>query len=216
MELKGKKLLFLGDSITEGAGTSSIEHVYWRVLGARAGAEVVGYGIGGTRIARQLHPDDPHRDQHFASRVEGMDPQTDVVVVFGGTNDYGHGDAPLGTMADREDSSFFGALHTLCRKLIERYPAATIVFMTPTHRLDENRAVNEFGVRNVATLGGYAAAVKQVAAYYALPVLDLQAVSGLQPEVPVLRERYMPDGLHPNDAGNALIAERLQNFLQAL
>ena len=32
MELKGTKINFLGDSITEGHGASSIDHVYWKLL----------------------------------------------------------------------------------------------------------------------------------------------------------------------------------------
>ena len=56
MELKGKKIAFLGDSITEGCGTSAREHIYWNVIGRRTGAEVFGYGIGGTRIAPQRIP----------------------------------------------------------------------------------------------------------------------------------------------------------------
>ena len=32
MELTGKKALFLGDSITEGVGTSAPEHIYLNVL----------------------------------------------------------------------------------------------------------------------------------------------------------------------------------------
>lgn len=42
MELKGLKALFLGDSITEGNGASSIEKTYWNVLGKRTGMETVG------------------------------------------------------------------------------------------------------------------------------------------------------------------------------
>lgn len=216
MELKGKKMLFLGDSITEGAGTSDLSHVYWRVLGECTGAEVHGYGIGGTRIARQLVPSNERWDRHFGSRVEEMEPQADVVVVFGGTNDYGHGDAPLGTMADREDNTFYGALHSLCRKLISRYPEAVIVFITPLHRLNENQVLNERGIRNQAPLDTYAEIVREVAAYYGLPVCDLRRISGIQPELEEQRVAFMPDGLHPNDAGNARLAERLTAFLRAL
>ena len=53
MELQGKKILFLGDSITEGHGTSAPEYIYWNVVGQLTGAACKGYGIGGTRIARQ-------------------------------------------------------------------------------------------------------------------------------------------------------------------
>lgn len=49
-----------------------------------------------------------------------------------------------------------------------------------------------------------------------MPVLDLFRTSGLQPRVPLLRELYNPDGLHPNDAGHRRIADRLIGFLTAL
>ena len=49
MELKGLKINFLGDSITEAAGVSNFENVYWKRIKNEYGAEVVrGYGIGGT------------------------------------------------------------------------------------------------------------------------------------------------------------------------
>ena len=68
----------------------------------------------------------------------------------------------------------------------------------------------------MADLETYVDAIIEIAAYYAVPVLDLYRVSGLQPIVPVLQERYMPDGLHPNDAGQRKIAEKLYGFLMSL
>jgi len=56
----------------------------------------------------------------------------------------------------------------------------------------------------------------EVAEFYALPVLDLWATSGMQPRVPACRERLMPDGLHPNDAGHAILAHRIAHFLERL
>lgn len=217
MDLAGKKIAFLGDSITEGCGTSSLEHTFWNVLGQKTGAQVFGYGIGGTRIAPQRVPSDPRADQDFISRVDGMIPDADVVVVFGGTNDFGHGDAPFGTRGDQTSETFCGALHVLFTKLYERYPAAQLVVMTPTHRLSEADSVmNEFGVRRSGNLRAYVQAIRDAAEDFAVPVLDLFRVSGIQPSVPALREAYMPDGLHPNDAGHAKIADKLIGFLQTL
>ena len=53
MERSGRKIAFLGDSITEGVGVSSVEKTYWNLVGQRTGAEVHGYGISGTRIAKK-------------------------------------------------------------------------------------------------------------------------------------------------------------------
>ena len=218
MELKGKKILFLGDSITEGAGTSHIDKVYWNVVAAKTGANCFGYGIGGTRIAKQQAIEDNHYSaKHFITRLPQMDKQADAIVVFGGTNDFGHGDAPLGTMEDRTVDTFYGALHDLYTALLNQYPTAQLVVMTPTHRESEDEILfNERGVRRTTNLKGYVDIIKQVAEYYSIPVLDLFAVSGIQPRVPLMKQLYMPDGLHPNDAGNARIADKLIGFLQTL
>ena len=217
MELNGKKIAFLGDSITEGAGVACPENIFWNRIARQTGAQCFGYGIGGTRIADQVNPTNERWDQNFPSRVDSMIPDADIVVVFGGTNDFGHGDAAFGSMTDRTDKTFYGALHVLYRKLFERYPHAQLVVMTPTHRLsEEDRDWNELGIRRVGILADYVEAIRQVAEYYAIPVLDLWRVSGIQPKVDILKEKYMPDGLHPNDAGHELIANKLIGFLNAL
>lgn len=213
MKLEGLKINFLGDSITEGHGTSAPEHIFWNRFRAD-GCTVRGYGIGGTRIAKQRTPsDDPKMDRYFASRVEEMDPDADVIVVFGGTNDYGHGDAAMGSMDDRTPDTFYGALHDLFQKLLKKYPEAKVIVMTPVHRENENREINEWGVRNVGALWDYVDVIREVAEFYSLHVVDLYAESGIQPDVEFLKERFAPDGLHPNDLGHERIYELLRAYL---
>ncbi len=216
MELNGKRINFLGDSITEGVGASDEAHRFSNILKRRFGlAEARNYGIGGTRYARQTRPSDDLRcDRDFCSRVGEMNADADIVVVFGGTNDFGHGDAPLGSFSDRTADTFYGACHLLYTRLIERYPAALIVILTPLHRENED---NLFGDGNkaapAAPLSTYVGIIRQVAEYYALPVLDLFAQSGLQPKVPAIKQRCCPDGLHPNDAGHEILAAKIGAFL---
>ncbi len=217
MELQGKTVLFLGDSITEGHGTSCSENNYVSVFGRISGANVVNYGIGGTRIARQTNPSpNPVFDGDFVERADDMQKDADIIVVFGGTNDFGHGDAAVGDFASRDVYTFYGAMHVLCQKLIEKYPEAEIVFMTPLHRLSENATTNECGIVDRLPLVDYVDMIIEVASYYGLPVLDLFRTSGLQPKVDIIREKYMPDGLHPSDAGAEKLAKRLYGFLSAL
>lgn len=214
MNLQGKKINFLGDSITEGVGVVQPENRYLDRIAAAYGAVCRNYGISGTRIARQHTPsDEPRFDLDFPSRVAEMDPDADVIVVFGGTNDYGHGDAPLGCMADRTPDTFYGALHTLYTALIEKYPSARIVVMTPLHRLFEERPTGDAKSEPAAPLKTYVQIIREVAEYYALPVLDLFATSSMQPAVPVIQQTYIPDGLHPNDHGHAILAQRVAEFL---
>lgn len=218
MELKHKKIAFLGDSITEGHGVSEVGKCYWNLLAQKSGATCYGYGVGGTHIAIQRTPSpEPHWDRYFASRIQEMIPDADIVVVFGGTNDFGIGDASFGRLSDRTEESFCGAFHLLLQKLIARYPQAQMVVMTPLHRDgEEELGYNQFGLRREHTLEEYAQAIVQISGYYGIPVLDLRHVSGIQPSVPILRQLYIPDGLHPNDRGHQRIAEKLLGFLQSL
>lgn len=216
MELKGTKINFLGDSITEGAGTSSHDKMITMLIEREYGAICQNYGIGGTRIARQKTPTEEKWDRDFISRVPEMDNDADIVVVFGGTNDFGHGDAPLGTMSDRTPYTFYGALHCLYTALTEKYPGVPVVILTPLHRWNEDSPKGDNKPAPVGTLKEYVNIIREVAEYYSLPVLDLFKESGLQPKIPVIQQKYVPDGLHPNDDGNAILAHKIARFLETL
>jgi lysophospholipase L1-like esterase len=149
-----------------------------------------------------------------------MEEDVDVVVVFGGTNDYGHGTAPFGKMSDRTDDTFYGALHNLMLALINKYPKATIVFMTPLHRINEHNVYNERGLRNVGCLEDYANIIKEVAAYYAIPVLDLYYGSNLRPWDNTFKNLYYKhdDGnsVHPDEDGHKMISNKIKVFIESL
>ena len=102
-------------------------------------------------------------------------------------------------------------------KLLTRYPQGQIVFMTPLHyEFEDDVTYSHYGVRRCANLQSYVDAIIEAAGYYGIPVLDLFRTCTIQPRFPVSRQLYMPDGCHPNDAGNAKVAARLQGFLHAL
>lgn len=219
MKLEGLKVNFLGDSITAGAGTSCPEAIFHALLKKNANlAEVRNYGIGGTRIARQkgneFRPKDDYVDVNsYCERFDQMDDDADLIVVFGGTNDYGHGDAPLGHFEDRTPDTFYGACHYLFEGLTKKYLGKPIVVMTPMHRTAAP-IYHLPGQRR--DLREYVGILREVAEYYSLPVLDLYATSGIQPAIPEVKEKYMPDGLHPNNAGHVIMANKLQKFLENL
>ena len=210
MDLKGRKVVFLGDSITEGVGTSDITKGYVNLVKEKLGlSEAYNRGISGTRFAYQTTPsDEPRFDKDFISRVPELPEDVDLVVVFGGTNDYGHGDAPFGEFSDRTDKTFCGACHVLMESLINKYYDKKIIFMTPLHR--------QFEDENGRNLSDYVAMIRKVAEFYSIPVLDMYAESGIQPQLQVIRDAYCPDGLHPNDAGNEIIADKVVKFIQNL
>ena len=218
MQLKGATVNFLGDSITFGIGASRPENRFTDVLAREFGLlRANNYGVSGSRFARQPIVEDADRD--FCMRMEEMDERADAVVVFGGTNDFGHGQAPLGMPCDREPDTFYGACHYLMNGLLTRYAGKPVVIVTPLHRLMEDNPRGDGAGRkpfSVAPLSTYRRIIMEVAEHYALPVLDLYSTSGIQPENPVCRERLLPDGLHPSDEGHALIARRIGLFLSSL
>lgn len=217
MKLKGLTINFLGDSITEGVGTSCPEAIYHAVLKKEAKLKLVrNFGIGGTRFALQSGTEERPKNNtidllSFSERFDKMNDDADAVVVFGGTNDFGHGDAPLGKFDDRDPSTFYGACHYLFSGLIKKYLGKPIVIMTPLHRTWRSDRGFELKV-----LKDYVNAIREVAQYYSLPVLDLYASSGIQPAIDEIKQLYIPDGLHPNDAGHKIIAHKLKMFLENL
>jgi lysophospholipase L1-like esterase len=211
MNLQNKIINVLGDSITQGVGVSAPEHIYENVLGRLVGArEVRNYGISGTRFARQIGGDDC--GGAFVDRYAGMADDADLVLVFGGTNDYGHGNVPFGTWGDRTPDTFIGACHYLFEGLVKKYPAARVVVMTPLQRANGSKPCSNTG----KPLSDYADAIIRVAAEYAIPVLDLYRTSGICPDITAQRELFMPDGLHPCDAGAHRMAEQIAAFLSGI
>jgi lysophospholipase L1-like esterase len=153
----------------------------------------------------------------MSGRIEELDEDADIVVLFGGTNDFGHGDAPLGTFADRTPYTFYGACHHIMTRMHERFPGKPMVILTPLHRLNEDNPKGDgYKAYNVAPLKTYVNIIREVAEFYSIPVLDLYAESGIQPKVDVIRELYCPDGLHPNDAGHVLLAKKIFAYLKAM
>ncbi len=219
MEIRGKKVVFLGDSITQGVGASSKENRYTDVFSRNTGAVQCNYGVSGSRIANQKTPYFDNKsaaERHFILRVDDIvETDPDLIVVFGGTNDFGHGDAPLGGFADDGEYSFYGAVHMLIKKLVNKFPYARLMFMTPLHRKEEIRKNNIYR-EEYYSLKQYVDAMKEVCAYYSVPILDLYSVSGIQPSIQIQKEIYMPDGLHPSDKGAERIAQLLEGFVKTL
>jgi lysophospholipase L1-like esterase len=215
MDLTNKTVCFLGDSITKGHSASAPEKCYVSLFAAaHPEATVHNFGISGTCIAKHYFPKKGTDRKNFITRLAEMPEHADLVCVFGGTNDFGRGDAPMGKFGDTENDTFYGALYALSLALINKYPTARIVFFTPLHR--DHKV--EIAVRDDGewTLEDYVNAVRKNAAYFAFPVLDLHVMSGFQPQVPIIKELYTADGLHPNDRGYEKLFRIVNKFIENL
>ena len=210
MELFGKKINFLGDSITFGCCATEnfgFVDILKRDYGLAAARN---YGISGTRYSRQRIPsEEPSFDQDFCGRYAQMDLDADLILVLGGVNDFGHGDAPLGIPSDRSPDTFYGACHYLYHGLLERFPDSQTVILTPLHCMDETLPKH-----GKPPFSEYVRAIRETAAQYHLPVLDLYETSSLRFDR--FQGIYTDDGLHPNDLGHEVLAKEIAAALQSL
>jgi lysophospholipase L1-like esterase len=228
MEIKGKIAAFLGDSITEGTTFKDPcdreRYRYDNVLKRECLlAKTYNHGLGGTRIAHQTVPTVicPKNDLNFCGRAHFIEDDADLIVVFGGINDYLFGDAPFGNIGDTTHDTFCGAVYFLMDFLRTRHPEATVVFMTPTHTsyrgYDELLPSPSPRKKPCARpLVDYVEAIKDIARLFDVPVLDLYHDFEINPSLESDRLEYAPDGLHLNAKGHAKLAKRLREFLEML
>lgn len=211
MELKGLKINFLGDSITQGCGVTP-ETVFHAVAAKEAGFTAINHGAGGSCFAREISEEEAEGwPQCFCDRIDDLDADADMVVVFGGVNDYGHGSAPIGTPNDRTPDTFYGACHYMIQTLLDKFPGKPIVFMTPVHYQAE-MLKNMHG----KIFKEYVKIIRDVCEEYSIPICDIYANSGIIPALESQRPIFIPDGVHPNARGHEIIASRFLGFMRSL
>lgn len=209
----GKKVNFLGDSITYGYGTTTPYHTYLQQIMFLN--TVRNYGVSGSTISNVSYG--------MYSRATSMSTDADLVFVFGGTNDFQQ-NVPLGSIyttdasgtktATTDVTTFYGALNTLCTNLISRYPSKSIVLATPLHREVYSTQPTEYQKNTQGSyMSDYVQAVRDVGSFYSIPVCDLWSMSGLNPNRSELKSLYFTDGVHPKAAGHQVIANKIAAFL---
>ena len=214
-----KKITCVGDSITAGSGTT---RTYWSILNETLHPEsMTGMGVAGSCVS--VKSDYGTSNSPLIRRYSSI-PESDIITIYMGTNDYGH-ETPMGTAEDTEDISFYGALDVIITGIQKAHPDAKLVWITPTHRYG-------FGTSKLLgtaftydylpngrgySLNDYVDAIKEVCQKYDVPVIDLFTLSGMDPSLSEVRRQYMPDGLHPNSSGHekiaTIIAKALNNIV---
>ncbi len=230
---RGRRMAFIGDSITEGVGT---EKAYHQFLAEWLGIEALNYGVNGAQTDDMLS---------LARRLAREHPDVDAVFVFGGTNDFNHG-LPMGEFFTarygevnhngetvvrlrrepvNDERCFCGRLNRLMMAIRRDFPGAQTVLMTPIHR-----GFAVFGPQNVQPdeswanaqglfIDDYAAAVRRAADIWSAPLIDLFRESGLLPafgEYAGYFHDAETDCLHPNARGHERIARVIAAALNAI
>ena len=201
-------IVFLGDSITEGVGASVEKNCYVSLVENIAGVEVYNYGVSGSRIARQkVDRKIMAHDWDFQQRAMIMKKDADFVFVFGGTNDFGHGNADLTNDDIKDPYTFWGGMNNLCDYLLSVYDKERICFLLPLRRFNE---INEKG----CTLKEYVDIMISVLKEKNIEYLDFYQ-KGLPQPLTEQNNEYFCDGLHPNDNGHKWIAEQIVKYVKS-
>lgn len=179
--------LFVGDSYTVGQGTTSPE-LRWSTLVAEAmGWEELNVAVGGSGFLRGPELGRLNYPAQLRSVPSGS---VDVVVIAGGQNDFGG--------LRKEPAQVFEAVTDTYALAVRRFPHARIVSVGPSTPWS-------VGLEARALDGAVRAAASEAGATY-VSLIDPNIVQG---------RLVHEDGIHTTDAGNAAIARRVLETLQA-
>ena len=155
-------------------------------------------------------------DVDFRTRLPLMEKEADLVFIFGGTNDYGHGALHIGEVASRDESTFCAQLRLLIEDLIEKYGRERLCFMLPLRRFCEEPLACKGEGRNElgAPLSEYVEKMRLIISEYGIDYIDLYE-NGIEKPMTNLGDEYTVDGLHPCDKGYVLIADRVCEYIAA-
>lgn len=200
---RGKKIAFLGDSITQGLTWNGSAQVYVDKPYPMTVAEKLECIC--QNVGHSSYPiSSIGKAQCFNTTYAEIEKDVDYIFVLGGTNDFQYS-VPVGTIADREDVSFCGAIFTLINKIRTRIPNAKLVFFTPLHRSAE---VKSDGFKLI----DYVNAIRDVCELCAIPVVDLYKNSGFSNVVTEM-EQYYADGLHLTQDGYNLLGTVISELI---
>ena len=203
-----KTMVCIGDSITYGyyydgvAEESQLETPWCETVGDLLGLKtVVNEGIGGSTLCNGDRSRFPMCD-----RIADFEYDADIITLLGGTNDFNRC-YELGTIDSTDTNTIYGALNTIAQILIEKYPDAYILFMTPLPYY--STPTNEVGVSQA----DIAIAVGAIADKYGFDLLDLRHHNA---GFNFLDAWYTTnDFMHPSQAySTELLAPLIAEFIQ--
>lgn len=209
--LRGKKIGFLGDSITNGVGATDYAHSYVGLMENEFGSGNVGeYGINATLIA-VVEGQKP--TEAMCVRYTDMPNDLDIVVVYGGTNDWYYGGA-WGTVDSTDTSTFLGALNVLMSGLVQKYCGKEIFFVTPMSSDYSHHNTDDANPTSGKTMKEYRDAIIERATHHAISVIDLYGMCGMDVAHNAdNKTEYSYDGVHPNDKGHQRVHDRIVTFI---
>lgn len=230
---QGRRAAIIGDSISDSCRVGT-DKCWWQMLSDSLGLQPLCYARNGATILDM---------QGQLERALQENPSWDLLIIFGGTNDF-NGSVPMGdtyTVAQEQtdkdgqpstlihrtfntdNATFCGRLNNLLSAVKRSLPDAQVVVLTPVHR---GRAA--FGSQNVQPdelwanrqglfLDDYLAAISRAGRAWAVPVFDLNAACQFFPLYGSYNHTVHDintDRLHPGTEGHRRMALAVQGYLE--
>lgn len=163
IDLTNKTMVAFGDSITAGVGSPNLidvgQNSYINLLKAKYSIDLTNLAVSGTTITHT-----EGSSNNICDKVANYTTQKDIVLISGGVNDYNQG-KPLGSYGDTSNTTFYGAMYSICTALKTNLPNAEVIFISP---LPETMAV----ANAVAEVNDYRNAIYEVATKFGYNVVN--------------------------------------------
>ena len=208
--LKGKKIVYDGDSICSSWGTSRNGGSYPKIIADIVEGEYDNQGVGGGRIVTQEGSTDTFHS--IVDNIVNLPTDGDLYCFEGGVNDHWHG-VPLGTFSESDytgeldKTTFCGALETIFRYAITHFVGKPICYII-THKCPTSAFTSGyFGSSD--TFADFRQKALGICEKYSIPVYDAWKDSGINSWNASQLANYFilsestgtGDGTHPNEQG---------------
>lgn len=150
------------------------------------------------------------------ARYDFMDNDAEIICVHCTTNDWNYDWTPLGDFSSTSVNTYYGALKQLLENLIAKYPTKTIIFLTPLKRGQDPYNQPDSKNANGKTLKDYRDIIIEVCEYYGIPVIDLFAISGLNPHLASQADLFDRVKTHPLTVGHKKMGDIVASQILAL
>lgn len=189
---EGKKYYLFGDSITYWDSTTSWydESIYMvaypSYIRDLLNADITNKGVEGN-TANQI-----------TTRLLDTDLSDAYAVTYmAGSNDIQQG-VEIGELGTLDRNTYIGNLEVGLQYVLSNYPNVKFYFISPPYFKNHN-------------ITPYCEAMQRVAEQYSIPIIRWDLIGGINK---INVDYYTVEGLHPNNLGHKLFADRLIPFLQ--
>ena len=200
--LKGKKIVFLGDSITAGnGGTLTLDGSgldYTNFIAKYTDASIVNLGIGGAPF------EGSDNDDALVHRYTDIPKDADIIVLFAGINDLFAGSEKFGSLSKLEEGTYCGDIHETFQQISKRHPDADVhVIITYPNKMEEyQQFINE-------NWQDYADVQIKLAKRFGFHIINLYEEGFMDSGDNKIRNAFFFFFIHPDDLGSEILGRHI-------